>query len=150
MNSLFMWILLVREAFGFISIKVESPVLKINKSDIDIRCIVDGTNLSKVISIQLNRSSIRVVAVRQNSVVWDAALENKTGVTVNASVSNDTSSLYLNLEISKTVVRYPEDFGSYQCSLLAVDSLGGVVSDHSLIVNITGQYKHMYVQRNRE
>ncbi|XP_052680021.1 uncharacterized protein LOC128160707 [Crassostrea angulata] len=144
MILLYVWILLVGEAFSFISIKVESPVVKIDKSDIDIRCIVDGTYLSKVISIQLKRSSKRVVTVRQNSVVWDAALENKTGVTVNASVSNVMSS-YLHLEIPKTVVRYPEDMGSYQCFLAAVDSLGGLVIDHSLIVNITGQYTHMHV-----
>lgn len=74
----------------------------------------------------------------------DAALENKTGVTVNASVSNVMSS-YLHLKISKTVVRYPEDVGSYQCSLLALESLGGLVNYRSLIVNITGQYKRRHV-----
>lgn len=125
-------------AFGFISIEVETPVVKIDKSDIDIRCIVDGTNLSEVYNIKLIRSNTTVVTVSEKGVAWrDAALENKTGVTVNASISNAMSP-YLHLEIQKTVVRYPGDFGSYQCCLVAIDSLGGLVNNQSLIVNITG------------
>lgn len=113
----------------------------IGKSNIDIRCIVDGSNLSSVLSIQLNRSNKAIVIVTRNRVVWeDEALENKTGITVNASISNAMSS-YLHLEILKTAVRYPEDFGSYQCSLLAINSLEGLKKVHSLTVNITGQYK---------
>lgn len=141
MISLFVWILLAREAFSFISIEVESPVVKINKSDIDIRCIVDGTNLSKVYRIQLIRSNTTVVTVSKNRVIWkDAALENKTMVTFNASVNNVNSS-YLHLKISKTEVRYPEDLGSYQCSLLTEDSVVGLIKYHSLIVNITGLHE---------
>lgn len=120
-------------------------MVEIGKSAIDIRCIVDGTNLSKVYSIQLIRSNTRVVTVSKTGVVWsDAALENTSGVTVNASVSNVMSS-YLHLKILKTEVRYPEDFGSYQCFLAAKDSHSGLVNDHSLIVNITGQYKPIHV-----
>ncbi|XP_052678446.1 uncharacterized protein LOC128159404 [Crassostrea angulata] len=138
MISLYVWILLFKEAFGSISIKVEPLVVKIDKSDIDIRCMVDGTTLTSILSIQLIRSNTTVVTVTKNRVAWeDAALENKTGVTVNASITNVMSS-YLHLEILKTVVRYPDSFGSYQCSLLALDSLGGLVNYHSLIVNITG------------
>lgn len=126
---------------GSISIYVEPLMVAIGKSNIDIRCIVDVTNLYKVVSIKLIRSNTSVVTVAKNGVVWnDAALENKTGVTVNASVSNVMSS-YLHLEILKTVVRYPEDMGSYQCSLLALDSHYGLVKDHSLVENITGQSK---------
>lgn len=136
----------IHSGLGSISIKVEPLVVKFDNSDIDIRCIVDGTTLTHILSIQLIRSNTTgsntpVVTVTQKRVeLEDAALENTTGVTVNASVSNVMSS-YLHLEIPKTVVRYPEDMGSYQCSLLALDSLGGLVEYHSLIVNITGQYK---------
>lgn len=126
---------------GSISIYVEPLMVTIGKSNIDIGCIVDGSSLSTVLSIQLNRSNKAIVIVTRNRVVWeDEALENKTGVTVNASISNAMSS-YLHLEILKTVVRYPEDMGSYQCSLLAIDSRYGLVKDHSLVENITGQYK---------
>lgn len=96
---------------GSISIDVEPLMVAFGKSDIDIRCIVDGSSLSTVLSIQLNRSNKAIVIVTRNRVVWeDEALENKTGVTVNASISNAMSS-YLHLEILKTVVRYPEDWG---------------------------------------
>lgn len=141
MISLFIWILLVKRAFGSISIEVEPSDVVIGKSDIDIRCTVDGSNLSTVLSIQLNRSSKAIVIVTRNRVFWeDEALENKTGVTVNASISNSMSS-YLHFEILKTVVRYPEDFGSYQCFLTARDLIEGLVKDHSLIVNITGRHE---------
>lgn len=126
-------------------------MVAIGKSNIDIGCTVDGSNLSTVLSIQLNRSNKAIVIVTRNRVVWeDEALENKTGVTVNASISNAMPS-YLHLEILKTVVRYPEDMGSYQCSLLALGPHYGLEQYHSLIVSITGQYKlysHIYTKKS--
>ncbi|XP_052680022.1 uncharacterized protein LOC128160708 [Crassostrea angulata] len=137
MISLYVWILLVKEAFGSIYIKVE-PLVKTDKSDIDIRCIVDGTSLKRILNIQLIRTNKRIVIINKNGVTWeDTALENTTGVKINASISNNTSS-YLHLKIPKTVVRYPEDLGSYQCSVYALDLKNGLVNSSSQTVNFTG------------
>lgn len=113
----------------------------IGKSDIDIRCVVDGTNLKKVLSIQLIRSNKTVMEITRHGITkQDEALENKIGATVNTSISNVMAS-YLHLEISRTEVRYPEDMGSYHCCLTALDSIGGLVKYYSQIVNITGTKK---------
>lgn len=120
----------------------------IGKTDMDIRCIVDGTDLSSISRIQLNRSNKTVVEITKRGVVWrDAALENKTWVTVNASTSDVTSS-YLHLKISKTVIRYPEDMGWYQCFLLALDSDGGLEKGYSQTVNLTGTKKFLILVFN--
>lgn len=89
--------------------------------------------------MQLIRSNKRIVIINKNGVTWeDTSLENTTGVTVNASISNVMSS-YLHLEISKTVVRDPEDMGSYKCSVHALGN--GLVMSSSQTVNLTGTKK---------
>lgn len=102
---------------------------------------MNGTNLNRVIRIQLKRSNTTVIDITKfGFTMQDAALENKIGATVNASISNVMAS-YLHLEISRTVVRYPEDMGLYQCCLTALDSINGLVKYYSQIVNITGTKK---------
>lgn len=102
---------------------------------------MNGTNLNSVITIQLKRSNTTVMEITKHGfTMQDAALENKIGASVNASISNVMAS-YLHLEISRTVVRYPEDMGSYQCYLTALDSINGLVKYYSQIVNITGKKK---------
>ncbi|XP_052678448.1 uncharacterized protein LOC128159406 [Crassostrea angulata] len=146
MISLCVWILLVKEAFGSISIKVEPLVVKIGKSDIDVRCIVDGTTLKRIFSMQLIRSNKVIVIIKKPEVTWvDTALGNTTGVKINASISNNTSS-YLHLKISKTVVRYPEDMGSYQCSVYAEGK--GFVTSFSKTVNLTGLHETTIATRD--
>lgn len=89
--------------------------------------------------MQLIRSNKSIVIINKNGVTWeDTALESTTGVTVNASISNVMSS-YIHLEISKTVVRDPEDMGSYKCSVYALGK--GLVNSSSQTVNLTGTKK---------
>lgn len=111
----------------------------IGKSDIDIKCFMNTTNLQEVYSIQLARSNKTVVLITKKGVfLTDSTLENKTGVTINASVSNAISS-YLHLEISKTAVRYQKDMGSYQCFITAQHSRDGYNNYSSQIVELTGK-----------
>lgn len=148
MISLYIWILLVKEAFGSISIEVEPSFVAIGKSDIDIRCIVNDTEFTKIFNIQLIRSNETVVDVTRVGVGWkDAALQNKIEITVNASITNVMSS-YLHLEISKTVVRYPEDLGSYQCSVQGTDSSNGLRTNYSQTVNLTGLHETTIATRD--
>lgn len=113
--------------------------MAIGKSDIDIRCIVNDTEFTKIFNIQLIRSNETVVDVTRVGVGWkDAALQNKIEITVNASITNVMSS-YLHLEIPSSAVRYPEEMGSYQCILSVVNSNGGVdrCDSQSIMLNIT-------------
>lgn len=123
-----------------ISIEVEPSLIEFGKSGVSVSCVVNGTNLIGILSIQLKRSEINVVSVTKFKIAWqDKALESKRGVTVNASI-NTTKTSYLSLEISKSAVRYPEEMGSYQCNLNAVDADKEIKLYHSksLVLNITG------------
>lgn len=133
------WIETFYSGHGSVSLEIEPSVVVVGKSDIDIRCIVDGTNLKGIYAIQLQRSNKTVVTISRDGGIWkEAALKNKTGVTVNASISIVTSS-YLHLDISKTMVRYPEDMGSYQCFLFAFDLNNRFQKDYSQILDLTGK-----------
>lgn len=130
----------VLSVIGSISIKVEPALIEYGKSGVNISCIVNGTNIIAISSIQLKRSESNVVSVTKvASSFWqDKELEKKTGVTVNASISNVMSS-YLHLEIPSLAVRYPKEMGSYQCILSFVNSDGGADQyySQSIMLNIT-------------
>lgn len=136
----------VLSVIGSISIKVEPALIEYGKSGVNISCIVNGTNIISISSIQLKRSESNVVSVTKvTSSFWqDKKLEKKAGVTVNASISNVMSS-YLHLEIPSSAVRYPEEMGSYQCILSVVNSNGGVdrCDSQSIMLNITSIKKTM-------
>eukprot|EP00105_Crassostrea_gigas_P023103 XP_011442834.1 PREDICTED: uncharacterized protein LOC105339121 [Crassostrea gigas] len=134
------WTFIARTVLASISIEIEPSLIELNKAGVNISCVVNGTNLIGIINIQLKRSESYVVSVTKFKIAWqDKALENKTGVTVNASINNPMTS-YLRLEMSKKVVRYPDDMGSYQCSLRAVTTSGEIKGYHSqsIMLNITG------------
>lgn len=126
--------------------------MDVDKSGVNISCVVNGTNLREISIIQLKRSESNVVSVTNVSNVttkltWqDKALENKTGVTVNASITNIMTS-YLGLEISKKEVRYTEDMGLYQCTLIAIATSGEIKRLHSksIMLNITGNRNHSWI-----
>lgn len=115
-----------------ISIEVEPSLIEFGKSGVNVSCVVNGTNLIGILSIQLKRSEINVVSVTKFKIAWqDKALESKRGVTVSASI-NTTKTSYLRLEISK--------LGSYQCNLNAVNADKEIKLYHSksLVLDITG------------
>lgn len=123
-----------------ISIEVEPLLIEFGKSGVNISCVVNGTSLIGISIIQLKRTESNVVSVTRSTIAWqDKALENKTGVTVNASITNIMTS-YLRLEISKIAVRYPEDMGSYRCILGAVTASFEPTRYHSqsVMLNKTG------------
>lgn len=137
-----MYILL--SALGSISIKVEPALIEYGKSGVNISCIVNGTNIIGITSIQLKRSESNVVSITKvASQSWqDKELEKKPGVTVNASIRNVMAS-YLHLEIPGSAVRYPKEMGSYQCILSFINLDGG--SDRydspSIMLSITSNLK---------
>ncbi|XP_052676644.1 uncharacterized protein LOC128158019 [Crassostrea angulata] len=134
------WTLIATTVLASISIKLEPSLIEFGKSGLDISCVVNDTNLIGTTHIYLKRSESYVVSVTIFKIAWqDKALENKTGVTVNGSINNTMTS-YLRLEISKTVVRYREDMGSYQCILSAVTASHEIkrYQSQSIVLNITG------------
>jgi hypothetical protein len=114
------------------------------ETDIDIRCLVNETSLSTstFFTIQLKKSSKNVVSfATSTSISWqDSILQNRSGVTVNASKSS-ANSAYLHLDVSSDGVKYPDDMGSYQCDYSYYNPSSGltVISSPSIFVNITGK-----------
>lgn len=124
-----------------ISIEVDPTLIEYGKSGVNIKCVATGTNLIGITSIQLKRSESNVVSVSEYKVAWqDKELENKTEVTLNASIS-DVNAAFLHLEIPGSVVRYPKDTGSYQCILSCVTAGGGasIYTSQSIVLTITGK-----------
>ncbi|XP_061195415.1 uncharacterized protein LOC133203659 isoform X2 [Saccostrea echinata] len=134
-------VLIANTVNALISIKAQNTTVEYGGTDIDISCVVNGTSLAKVIAIQMKRSDTNIVAiVMDKGVSWqDKELQNRNGVSVNASISNVTSS-YLRLMVLKSAVRYPSDMGSYHCSLSAHGDRYSLKTEESskLFVNITG------------
>lgn len=119
------WMWIDNTVLCSISIEVDSTLIEYGKSGVNIKCVANSTNLIGITSIQLRRSESNVVSVSKYTVVWqDKELENKTEVTVNASI-RDVSASFLHLEIPGSVDRYPKDTGSYQCILSGVTASVG-------------------------
>lgn len=121
--------------------EIEPSLIEFGKSGVNISCVVNGTYLLGISSIQLKRSESNVVSVTRYKVGWqDKELENTAQVTVNASIRNVMSS-YLHLEIPRSVVRYPKDMGYYQCIVSAVTTDGSTrrYNSKSIVLNITGK-----------
>lgn len=75
-------------ALDSVSLEAEPSVVVIGKWDIDIWCIVDTTNFTGIYVIQQKRSNKTVVEMSKNEGLWkEAALENKTEITVNVQLA---------------------------------------------------------------
>ncbi|XP_062585703.1 uncharacterized protein LOC134247344 [Saccostrea cucullata] len=126
---------------ALISIEAQNTTIEYGRTNIDINCVVNGTSLTKVIAIQMRRSDTDIVAVvMDKGISWqDRELQNRDGVSVNASISDVTTS-YFRLVILKSAVRYPSDMGSYRCSLSAHGDKFSLKASKSpsVFLNITG------------
>ncbi|XP_055999418.1 uncharacterized protein LOC125670955 isoform X3 [Ostrea edulis] len=130
-------------AFAAVVLDVKNTTVEYSQTDIDIRCLVNETSLStsRFFTIQLKKSSNNVVSfAKDDGISWqDFTMQNRSGVSVNASMSSTTSA-YLYLAITKDGVKYPDDMGSYQCDYSYFKPTSGLVmiSSEIVFVNITG------------
>lgn len=124
-------------AYATISIQVQDNVFKYGTTDIDIRCIVNGTLLNRTESIQLKRSNENIVSITQYGTFWqDKALQNRGKI--NASIKNVHSSC-LNLKICACNVTQT-DVATYVCHLSAIkEDFSQILSkSEDISLNITG------------
>lgn len=121
-----------------ISIQVQDNVFKYGTTDIDIRCIVNGTLLYRTEIIQLKRSNENIVSITQYGTFWqDTALQNRGEI--NASIKNVNSSC-LNLKIVACNVTQT-DVATYLCHLSAIkeDDFSQILNkSKDISLNITG------------
>lgn len=111
------------------------------RTDIDISCIVNGTSLDNIDTIQLKRENMNIVSIINSIVSWqDKQLQNRSNV--NASTKNIHTS-YLHLKIMACDVNDTADQGMYHCELFAYGKKIGSFENRSEIKNLTITGNHL-------
>ena len=104
-----------------------------------MRCLVNDSNIEKVIGIQLLKNNKDIASVRETGVVWqDKELQGRA--VADGSVINATSS-YLHMTIDKRNVT-SSDGGTYSCKSSAQYRNRSILSENTggIFLNITGNY----------
>jgi hypothetical protein len=127
----------------YLQIDIANTTIEYGSDDLDILChVINGSLLTAVFTIQLQRSGSPVVSVTPTGISWqDTSLQNRDLVTANGSVSDVmNASLHMNIPASSVV--YPDDEDDYQCSMSGLDLSSASVNDQTeaVFVNITGFY----------
>lgn len=125
-------------AYATFSIKVTDTVIKYGKTDIDFLCIVNGTSLKSIGSIQLKKSNTNIVLISDSGIFWqDKILETRSKI--NAFIENVQFS-YLHLKIVACNVERTDE-ATYFCDLFAIeeDFSLSLRSSSEIYMNITGK-----------
>lgn len=120
-----------------ISIHVQNTFIELGKTDLDIRCLVNDSELASITVIQLRRSNTNIVSIRETGVAWQDEILQRRAV-ANASVINVPSS-YLHMAIERQNVT-TNDSGTYFCIMSAKYRNNAITSKETgkIFLNITG------------
>nr|XP_022299250.1 uncharacterized protein LOC111108048 isoform X2 [Crassostrea virginica] len=135
MRLSFVVLLMVHTAYALTSIQVQNPV-QLRKTDIDIRCLVNDSNIESVLIIQLLKFDENIASVRETGVFWqDEELQRRA--VADGSVINATSS-YLHMTVDKRNVT-SSDGGIYSCISSAQYRNRSILSENTgnIFLNIT-------------
>lgn len=126
------------ESCAIISIQVADNIIEYGNTDINIRCIVNGTSLKDTGSIQMKRSNKDIVSITEYGFFWqDKNLETRSKI--NANIENVRSS-FLNLKILACNVTQTDE-ATYFCDLSAIkeeDFSQVLAQSEKISLNITG------------
>nr|XP_022302566.1 uncharacterized protein LOC111110379 isoform X1 [Crassostrea virginica] len=123
-------------------IEIANTTVEYGSTDIDVLCLVtNGSTLNQVFAISLRLSGASVLSISSNDEIsWqDMSVKNREGVMANGSLA-DVNSAHLHLFIPSTSVVYPDDEGTYQCTMSGLDLTMSPVTEEteSVFLNITG------------
>ena len=124
-------------AYTLTSIQVQNIFIQLGKKDVDIRCLVNDSNIEKVIFIQLLKFNKHIASVRETGVFWqDKELQGRA--VADGSVINATFS-YLHMTIDKRNVTR-SDGGTYSCISIAQYRNKSILRENTggIFLNITG------------
>lgn len=126
-------------------IEIANTTVEYGSTDIDVLCLVtNGSTLNQVFAISLRLSGASVLSISSNDEIsWqDMSVKNREGVMANGSLA-DVNSAHLHLFIPSTSVVYPDDEGTYQCTMSGLDLTMSPVTEgtESVFLNITGKIK---------
>ena len=114
----------------------------------EIRCAVNDYLMAKIFSILLIRYEEIVALVSSDGELKVTELTNRSGVSVQSLISNNSLS-YLSIKIKGSVVEPTKDKGPYKCIVYGLDANGGLISENTSpkMLNITGNLKITFCQR---
>lgn len=133
-------------ASNMVSLEVRNMFIQRGKTDIEIRCVVNCSNLTTK-GIQLMRSNESIVSLSsRREIGWqDLELKKRSEANSNATCSdNDFTDLYM--KIPSSMVNPLKDIGPYLCKVSVLASNGGLIKKDSQIVmlNITGNQGFLF------
>lgn len=120
-----------------ISIQVQNTFIELGRKDIDIRCLVNDSEIERIIAIQLLRSDTNIVSVKGAGISWQDE-ELKERAVANGSVIN-APTYYLHMTIDRQMVT-KNDSDTYSCISSAQYRNKSIISENSgkTFLNITG------------
>ena len=124
---------------ALISLDIKNTLADCDKGYIEIRCAVNSSQIYEINKLFLKRSD-KVVASISDTHTDEI---NRSGVTVNSSISNVGLS-YLSIRIISPNVEPTKDEGPYQCFLEVWNDDTGFITENSSLkmLNITGNVKY--------
>ena len=122
-----------------ISLDTTNTIKNCENGYIEIRCVVKGDLLTKIIRISLKRLDEDIVIVEDLELLENTELSNRSGVSVKSFI-RDVGLSYLSIRIRSSVVNSQKDEGPYQCVFVGFDRNNGFYIESSRVkkVNITG------------
>lgn len=133
-------------ASNMVSLEVSNMFIQRGKTDIEIRCVVNCSNLTTK-GIQLMRSNESIVSLSsRREIGWqDLELKKRSEANYNATCSdNYFTDLYM--KIPSSMVNPLKDIGPYLCKVSALTPDGGLMKKVSQVVmlNITGNQGYLF------
>ena len=134
-------------AMALISLEINNILTSCDTGYIEIRCAVNDNLMAEIFSISLIRYEEIVALVSSDGELKVTELTNRSGVSVQSLISNNSLS-YLNIKIKGSVVEPTKDEGPYKCIVNGLDAKVGYISKNSSLkmLNITGISKITFCQ----
>ena len=131
-----------------ISVEMNNTLTNCDTGYVEIRCAVDDKLIAEIFSISLIRHEEIVALVSSDGELKVTELTNRSGVSVQSLISNNSLS-YLSIKIKGSVVEPTKDEGPYKCIVNGLDASQGFISKSTSLemLNITGISKITLCQR---
>ena len=125
-----------------VSFEITNTLKDCDKGFIEIRCVVNGELVAKIIRISLLTLHENVAYVSNDIALVDTELATRSEVLV-SSLIRDVGLSYLSIRIMGSVVKPLKDKGPYECILSGIHRQVGLFIERVTLemLNITGNTK---------
>ena len=124
-----------------LSLEITNALHDSDNGYIEIRCVVNGGLQAEIREISLRRLDREVAYFRFDGILGCTELANRSGVSVNFTIS-DVGISYLSIRIMSSMVKPQKDKGPYQCMLHSLERYGFISEESRLeMLKFTGKTK---------